>query len=1461
MADTKNAGPLLVSYGAGDINALPVEWRARMGFRQEDQQVPLGFVLDTPSGDPPEPAPISETRLIQTRTDERKRTSVTLNPPSPNGGVIPPGGGPPDSWMLVSEERLPWGQVATRTRAFVPDGSHLVLTDTMLQAEQRNLGIGLDQVVLTAPLPGPGIVDTKFDDTSSLVSTTKTRKLISSIVDGENIIGSLWRQVTHESETATVASEVVVSRTLPGPTLPSTRFDNNSVLVTINRTKKLTSAIIEGETVTPTLWLKTYGDGLTGLISTEIVESRALPGPAIVSSRFDTDNALVTIIKTQKKADQFTDGEVVQGNTWTRTTREGETGQVATEVKEARTIPGLTILGFRLDNDDAIVTVEKTKKLIGSINEGEVVTPTQWKRTYSEQENLLIATEVVETRSLGAAAPSVVTTHYDTDNTLVTITKTKKQANQFTDGEGYDTGTQIWSRTTREGVTNGIAPNFGVATEVIESRKLPGQEITSYRIDENGDLVTVTKTKKLLSLINEGELTTQTLWRRTSAEGETLLFATEVVEERPLGGSANVVESYRIDDDGATVTVKKNRKRTTDIVEGESATAVLWTKVYAEGISGVPSGTPLGVATEVTETRPIGPATAPIVRSSRTDPRGFLVRIEKVKRLETSFSQSNTATASLWTKIYKENVDGLVATQVTEFVDLAGTQVVDTKIDSDGFVLTLKKTIKQTADCAVAGEDLTGTVWTKTYKEHIDGPVSMEVLEQRPIPGAGVASTRIDPDGLLVDITKTKESVDDVTPPVGESLAGNIWKKVYTEGEDKLIVTKVIEARNLANAPIVVSSRVDRDGLVVSVAKKRRTVTNINPREVATDALWTKVFHEDIDGFVCTEVTETAVLPGPLVTSTKTEDDGRITTITKQRKHTTDTTNSEILNGTIWTKSYKEGDSGVLATQVVETRQVQPVAANTIPSAQVDRDLLVVTTTKALKAKTAITPSVSIIGGNLTTVEQKEVSDLVSEEIKSVKPTFDPAKYGLSIENPLPQQFRSLGIIKETNNIVAGQAVVPSGLLAGELEKSQEQVNALQKKTVTKSIDTSSLPVAYAGKELSTEYGGVYLLTEKKIATFNDTTVDILPADATTTILTRAKLERFGGFKVRDKATVSGGFPILKGGNVDPEFPFIYNFTEQVVDPAVAGTKAVIGVATVTEIKPLDAARSLKRITTVPTAGTGTDNINNFKLSFPGTTDVSIPPQLISLTAINAGVGGGAGSYASNGSFNIVNRGSGRLDVRAEAEANASAMIDVVAKIKQIWGQNIPCTHYLFFVLGPTVAFSSVLTKLNSLFSLSAVAWPRFQPEAINFSLVGQSVSGHAQADQHLGEAVALDYLGRVVSADSFVGAGSGTSGRVDYTVKTVTIPPTIHALVTISAPTLASNVYSAVATVNTSGFQTTTNFVNCQAGAFVNPASFAATGGQQTIPSGVFVHRVKVEPWKFGYFKVDCEVVNSGDW
>jgi hypothetical protein len=576
--------------------------------------------------------------------------------------------------------------------------------------------------------------------------------------------------------------------------------------------------------------------------------------------------------------------------------------------------------------------------------------------------------------------------------------------------------------------------------------------------------------------------------------------------------------------------------------------------------------------------------------------------------------------------------------------------------------------------------------------------------------------------------------------------------------------------------------------------------------------------------------------------------DGRVKTITKSRVFWNTVTSSSSIDNSVWTKIYKEGENGKLATKVIETLNVGRNAAFTIPSARIDSDNNVVTTTKSILDKTLIAPAASVAGGVITTVEQKEVDKLVSQEIKSQFTFLDKAKFSVSIENPLPQQFRSLANITETTHVVAGTATLPN--LSTFLERSQEQVDKLLKRTVDKTIDVGNFPVTYSGKELTTEYGGLLLNTEKKIDLQGSASIDITATDVTDKNVIRAKLERFGAYGVREKATHAGVYPTLVGGTVDEQTNFVLSYTQQVVDE---GATASAGNGTVTEIKPLDAARSLKTVRTVDTT-----TLNAFKLIFPGTTDVSIPPQLTAITGIGNAVGGGAGSYGESGTYTIVGQGSGQMRQEAKAHSSAHAMLDLNYTVKQVWGQNVRCLHYLFFMLGPSITYDGVLGKLNG-FASGHAAWPKFAPTAINLTIVGATVRSTAEANTWYSDTVIADYLGRPTRGGSTRSGGNGTSQDVDIIVKTVSIPPTIHAGLTITTNAVVSGLFNAYAAITTPGAQVAST--NSQAGSHIYPTTITATAGQQTIPTGKYVHRMRVEPWKFNYFKVDCEVVNAADW
>jgi hypothetical protein len=193
MAITKNKGPLLVSLFRGAIEQLPLEWRAKLGLKQTVQENPTDVEPDDLTG------VRIESQTTQERTNERKKTNIEI------AGDI--------TETLVEQRRLPNGQIANVVRRLLPEGTALSVDPTAVEGTQRNLGIGyVDQSVVDAELPGPTIYDTRVDRDGVVISQAKTRKLISTITEGEFILGGIWTRIYREGETGLVATEVVESR-------------------------------------------------------------------------------------------------------------------------------------------------------------------------------------------------------------------------------------------------------------------------------------------------------------------------------------------------------------------------------------------------------------------------------------------------------------------------------------------------------------------------------------------------------------------------------------------------------------------------------------------------------------------------------------------------------------------------------------------------------------------------------------------------------------------------------------------------------------------------------------------------------------------------------------------------------------------------------------------------------------------------------------------------------------------------------------------------------------------------------------------------------------------------------------------------------------------------------------------------------------------------------------------------
>ena len=130
---SKNPGPLLTSVSRGDLDLIPREFRAKLGISQTVQEQPTDVDADVPDG-----ISLVASRVEQERTNERKKTNVSLV------GAL--------TETLVSAVKLQDGQVGISTRSLVAEGTALVVDAKTTEANQTNLGTGLlDQTIIEAP--------------------------------------------------------------------------------------------------------------------------------------------------------------------------------------------------------------------------------------------------------------------------------------------------------------------------------------------------------------------------------------------------------------------------------------------------------------------------------------------------------------------------------------------------------------------------------------------------------------------------------------------------------------------------------------------------------------------------------------------------------------------------------------------------------------------------------------------------------------------------------------------------------------------------------------------------------------------------------------------------------------------------------------------------------------------------------------------------------------------------------------------------------------------------------------------------------------------------------------------------------------------------------------------------------------------------------------------------------------
>ncbi len=270
-------------------------------------------------------------------------------------------------------------------------------------------------------LPGPTIHSTQLHVDGVVVDVATTKKVASTIVSGETLIGTTWTITTKtQDDNQYTGKEIVITRQVPGNPIPYSKLDDDGKKVTGVRTLKDTTLITTAETLVSTTWTHTYKEFLTtrltigeeasDLVSWEIVESRDIPGNAMPSSRLDEDGIKVNVVKTMESAATIaaiTSRETLVTGTWTKITSEYISDLVSWKVVETRAIPGNAITKTTIDADGDIVTETRTMvtgppTLVTTITTAGGV----YTKTFGEPLTELVSWQVVQVKATQNALDS-----------------------------------------------------------------------------------------------------------------------------------------------------------------------------------------------------------------------------------------------------------------------------------------------------------------------------------------------------------------------------------------------------------------------------------------------------------------------------------------------------------------------------------------------------------------------------------------------------------------------------------------------------------------------------------------------------------------------------------------------------------------------------------------------------------------------------------------------------------------------------------------------------------------------------------------------------------------------------------------------------------------------------------------------------------------------------------------------
>lgn len=351
-----------------------------------------------------------------------------------------------------------------------------------------------------------------------------------------------------------------------------------------------------------------------------------------------------------------------------------------------------------------------------------------------------------------------------------------------------------------------------------------------------------------------------------------------------------------------------------------------------------------------------------------------------------------------------------------------------------------------------------------------------------------LTTSRVDDDGKTVTVTRAQASAGYLASiTTRETIVTGVWKRITSEPISNVKVWMIVETRVVPGNPIPYT-RIDDDGKVVTGTRTLKDQSLITTVESLGGGTWTHTFKEKVGDLVAWQVTETRPIPGNAVPSSRLDDDGVAVSIVTTLKDTTAITTQETLSLGVWTKTTKKEMGDLVAQEIVESRAIpgNPMVKTIISP---DGDIMTETRTMVVGPPTLVTTNV-ILANVWTKTFGEPISDLVSWKVVQVRTTQNSMdSYEVSIPDLLPRQFAAGLPITTHEETVIGDASLPT-LVLGDLMRKQTQLDDYTYRLTVSGRAGISLPQTITNKEITSQFGGGDVTETVTLNLFNTLTLD-----------------------------------------------------------------------------------------------------------------------------------------------------------------------------------------------------------------------------------------------------------------------------------------------------------------------------------------------------------------------------------